>query len=261
MIVEAANQLGETVLFNKLKRLREKQTDQASKMPSLPEDLTDPWAILEIFLETNRFKQIYQKATEIFQQSVSGGKEFRIKKERFAGRIFQDLAYSYISWQIAQTESSKMLLSPELTMEFYQYLYRDFLGQKLNTYPFDLTGLENISVPDGMVIEDQRIDGLYEYTLRRISQPFIDCKNSLLSKNREMFSGFKPEAGLTVVMPESQSGLNLKRAKIIQLPFTRDDFGKFTVWIYNNFLPKKQDLTLDEMQHYYFSSKVTVTDL
>lgn len=239
MIVEAANQLGEAVLFNKLKRLEAKQADQALEMPSLPEDLTDPKAILEIFLETNRFKQIYQKATEIFQQPMSG-KELQMKKEYFAGRMFQDLAYSYISWQMAQTESSKVLLSPELTMEFYQYLYRDFLGEKLDTFPFDLTGLENISVPDGIVIEDQRIDGLYEYTLRRISQQFIDHKNSSLSLDRENFSGFKPEAGVTVVMPESQSGLKLKRAKIIQLPFTRDDFGKFTAWLYSPFISARR---------------------
>ncbi len=247
MIVEAANQLGETVLFNKLKRLREKQTDQGLEMPSLPEDLTDPKAILEIFLETNRFKQIYQKATEIFQQPMRG-REFQGKKAYFAGRIFQDLAYIYISWQMAQTESSKVLLSPELTLEFYKYLYGDFLGERVDTSPFGLTGLENKSVPDGMVVDDQRIDGLYEYTLRRISQPFIDSKNYSLYLDRNIFSGFEPGVGLTVVMPEGQSDLNLKKAEIIQLPFTRGDFGKFTAWLYNNFLPKEQDLTLNEMR-------------
>lgn len=250
MIIEAANQyqLGEVVLFNELKRLRERQMRRVLKMPSLPEDLTDPKAILEIFLKTNRFKQIYQKATEIFQQSMSK-KEFQMIKGQFAGRIFQDLAYIYISWQMAQIESSKVLLSPELTMEFYRYLYKDFLGEKLDTSLFDLTGLKNISIPDGMVVDDQRIGGLYEYTLRRVSQQFIDSKNYSLYLDRNMFSGFEPEVGLTVVMPEGQSDLNLKKAKIIQLPFTRGDFGEFTAWLYNNFLPKEQDLTLNEMHH------------
>lgn len=246
MIIEAANQLGEAVLFSELKRLREKQI--ALEMPRLPGDLTNPKAILEIFLETKRFEEIYRKATEIFQQSM-GREELQVKKGRFAGRIFQDLAYIYISWQMSQIESSKVLLSPELTMEFYRYLYRDFLGKKLVTFPFDLTGLKNISVPDGMVVCNQRIGGLYEYTLKRVSQGFINSKNSLLYLNRSRFSGFEPEAGLTVVMPEGQLELNLKKAEIIQLPFTRGDFGKFTAWLYNNFLPKEQDLTLDEMQY------------
>jgi len=248
MVIEAAGQLGEAVLFSELKRLRERQTDQVLKMPRLPGDLTNSKAILKFFLETKRFKEIYQKATEIFQQSMSR-EELQMKKGRFAGRIFQDLAYIYISWQMAQIESSKVLLSPELTMEFYQYLSRDFLGKKLDTFPFGLTGMKNKLVPDGIVVCNQRIGGLYEYTLRRVSQQYIDSKNSSLYFNRKMFSGFEPEAGLTVVMPEGQSDLNLKKAEIIRLPFTRGDFGKFTVWLYSNFLPKEQDLTLDEMQY------------
>lgn len=246
MIIEAANQLGEAVLFSELKKLREKQI--ALEMPRLPGDLTSSKAILKFFLETKIFKEIYQAATEIFQQSMSR-EELQMKKGRFAGRIFQDLAYIYISWQMAQIESNKVLLSPELTMEFYQYLSRDFLGKRLNIFPFGLTGLKNVPVPDGMVVCNQRIGGLYEYTLKRVSQQYIDSKNNSLYFDRKMFSGFEPEAGLTVVMPEGQSDLNLKKAEIIQLPFSRGDFGEFTTWLYSNFLPKEQDLTLDEMQY------------
>lgn len=107
--------------------------------------------LLERYRLTPLFEKLDQEAVRQFSDAdtttlVDLG-------HRFAGRLFEDLAY----FQLAQAQSEDtLLLSPNRTSSLFQALYPDEEKYPRMQDPFGGISIKGITVPDGLIVWEQK---------------------------------------------------------------------------------------------------------
>jgi hypothetical protein len=155
-------------------------------------------------------------------QQVSRREIDHFETGAFYGRLYQDVVY----WALSLGDPAPLvpgLLNPEVTLEYFHHLYPD---KKIIPNNFGLESIENVSVPDGLVFNQDgvTIADVYEYTLRRPLDVFNKKVNAFY-RHIDNFPGLFNTAGLVFCVPrdtDTKSILGLSdRIDVIELPFSR----------------------------------------
>jgi len=189
--------------------------------------------ILDEFKKSKRFRQVFNEATNYVFSHIINGNRKKVM-EKFAGKLFQDLAYHFLA---SKQLSYHTLLSPEKTLEFYKKLYPTKPEVK---HIFRLTSLDGISVPDGMLIEErgdiEYVIAICEYTLAGNEQKF-KAKDTGFSIDKKNFEQLFGDANLLFVMPKGYYDGTMRNTgiEIVQMPFTHKQFRNFFDGIYKHY--------------------------
>ena len=181
-------------------------------------------------MRSGRFQEVYGEAVAYNLISHTDD-EFHSFERELAGRLFQDLAYSVLA---GRNYPSAIVLSPEKTLEFYRALYP---SRRLNKENFGLDSLLGITVPDGLIVQEQggfmHIAAVCEYTLMRDYYYFsskYDGFESHSEKNKRLLGG----SCLRFVVPNDEPFPAIARytgVEFMGMPFNRWQFGKFMEYL------------------------------
>ncbi len=203
--------------------------------------------VFKDFKKSERFKQAYRGAVRYHLVPRTEDELLENRKD-FVGRLYQDLAY--LVFASKQTGFS-VLLSQERTSEFYKTLYPD---AKEVQWPYGITSLQGISVPDGLLVEehdgDKSILAVVEYTLTGSSH-YLEEKFHAVCIAKDRFPTLFSDASLLFVMPKNRVMPRiLKRGDIElqELPFTHLQFRDFIDGVYEFYRSSGESATLKEFQ-------------
>ena len=101
--------------------------------------------ILEDFMKAGGFEPIYHKAARDCQLPMKQ-EDIESFKERFAARVFEQIAYFFML-----NSGIGLVTSPLETFDFYRWLYPK------NQLIFNVLGFDSIrgvTVPDGLLVEE-----------------------------------------------------------------------------------------------------------
>jgi len=204
--------------------------------------------LLRWYKATDRFKEVYKEASK-FELTPKTDEERDGNRGYLAGRTFQDLAYFYLVKREIAEGSSRVILSPEQTLEFWKSI---FPKRKVAQNPFSTNSIMGIHVPDGMIIDpvDQRVIALCEYSLTNNHESIRKRTLGIaLAKNDipEIGTG----ARFVMVTPKSyQIGNGFD--EYIKLPFGHSQYRDFVNGIYGHYQTFKHSkdgaATLDDIQ-------------
>ena len=205
-------------------------------------------SLLEAYLGSERFEQAYN-ATRNYLLMPRTDKELEEIRKRFAGRLYEDLAYIFMANEEFQ---SGVILSPERAFEFYRAMYPN---KDIIEHPFGSNSLKGISVPDGIAVrENEGIDsivGVCEYTLSGHRGIFQD-KYEWFNARKRNFPGLFSNAQLLFVVPNKTSLLGAAKGRnqvrFNKMPFTHEQFRNFIDKVYCYLAPEDMDATLAEIQ-------------
>lgn len=227
-----------------ISRLIEEQRGELDrrKFPNRP--LNTRKKIFSWFKESSVFEEIYQEALS-FNTLPRTGQEIQINLDHLAGRIFEEMAYSYLS---NIQSPARLVLSPQKTRLFFEGLF----SQKLIPHSYGLDSLPT-PPPDGLIIES--LDGKHkfavfcEYTLfvrRSKFEKKIEQFNQIQS---DLFPDLFADASLLFVLPKTPSSLRLPDVAVERLPFTPQQFRSYTYgFLFKHFQKDNWSATLDDIQ-------------
>lgn len=217
------------------KRLR-KILEYVPQVPDKDGTLDDKVKLFDRFIEAGGFYPIYMRTMHDLARPMTDENIVNFEK-RFAALLYERLAYFYM-----QHRDIGPVLSPEDTRDFFQWLHPGAIMRRDN---FGFDSLMGITVPDGLVLEEQR--GLYrpilvcEYTCSSDPAYFaakFDAFNIQGRKISEVFG----ESQQLLVVPQG-----LDPAKIVQhpdfavefAPFNRRDLRKFADELFSATVPER----------------------
>jgi hypothetical protein len=158
--------------------------------------------------------------------------KLKIPAEAYAGRIFEETAFRFLSTHLPQPSN---LLSPYDTFLVYRRLYPKAPVVASST---DSYALRRVTVPDGLLYnpwkepggDGGQLTGVYEYTIRQHppykQRPYMLKKIHGFKLSRNQYPEVFSHADLRFVLPADTkvpSGIT-GEAKIVRLPFSREEF-------------------------------------
>lgn len=198
--------------------------------------------LLADFKKTPNFWQTYREAVRYFA-IPRGQQEMAMLSGRFAGRLFQEIAY--LSAANASAKTGEVVLCSDRTLHFYETLFPD--RPKL-VDPFDVGTIDGVSVPDGLSLGvDGRILTVWEYSLRGDYNYFAGKMEYFTIDARrypELFGGAELKFVTPTFLENKPYGYTF-----FELPFAHGQLRDFKDSIYFHFRPDGMDsATLDEIQ-------------
>ena len=240
----------ETLLFPLAARvsildLANQQREKRGSQPPLPDNLASRKEIFTWFKQSEAFRQIYTQAQRYFSVPRTKG-EVELCRSDVAGEVFQQIAFAYLSQKLSATQT---LLSPMTTFDLYhRNLYP---GKKVVRHKIGTPSLLGISVPDGLLVENEpfglKIVAAVEYTLKRKRDAFHE-KIYYFAFSKLKFPDLFAESCLLFVTPtfsESPPLIPQGKAELRQLPFTHPQFRNFSNWFYEGYRPYQDVLIPD----------------
>ena len=214
-----------------LNRLLIEQKAELGKTPFAPESFDRRKPVLAKFISSSRFREIYDQAMR-FHLMPHTDEELEEYRNRFAGRLFEELAYSFLS---GREFPGRIVLSPERTLNVYMAFYPG-MPVAYNLFGASIGG---ISVPDGIMFEAhdgiERIVAVCEYTLFGHPSNF-ETTYEAFNKDKGHFKQTFADANLVFIVPKEPhvpSRIRYNRAvKVQELPFVRSQFRDFVDNVY-----------------------------
>lgn len=226
-----------------IRRLIEEQRRELDrrKFPNRP--LNTRKKIFTWFKESSVFEEIYQEALN-FNAEPRSDQQIQINLKHLAGRIFEEMAYSYLS---NIQSPARLILSPQKTRLFFKGL----LSQQPIVNPYGLDSLPT-PPPDGLIIES--LDGKHKFAV--FCEYTLFVRRSRFEKKIEQFnqiqSDFFPDlfadASLLFVLPRTTCSLHFSGVEIESLPFTPRQFRNYIDGLYQRFQKDSRSATLDDIQ-------------
>ncbi len=238
---------GDSPVVGKLIDLTQEAQLDMDKLRAL--DLSSRKNLLRWYKTTDRFAEIYQEALK-FELTPRTDEERNENRNYLAGRVFQDLAYFFLVRREIEERSSRVILSPEQTLEFWKSI---FPKKQVAQNPFSTGSLMGIHVPDGMVVDpvDHRVIALCEYSLTR-SDESIKKRTLGIALARNDIPEIGTGARFVMVTPRSYyNGIGFDEN--IKLPIEHSQFKNFVDGIYQHYQTFKYGdedgaATLDDIQ-------------
>lgn len=218
--------------------------DQAADL-----DLNSWKALRDWHKQTGGFSKAYNEAMR-YTFAPHTQEDLNWLRDHFAGKMFQDIAFT--SCALSQPQDC-ILLSPEKTLEFWEKLYPK---NRVIKSPFGLDSIEGISVPDGMVVNEQNdISEAYEYTLS-IRREYFSRSSDAFKISKGDFPELFENTPLVFVAPK-----HLYSRHTTQMPFTQLQFRVFMDDIYEHYMADRDySLTLNEIGEWSRAEKNNVLD-
>lgn len=225
--------------------LATRQRKKRESQPPLPDNLASRKEIFSWFKKTEAIRQIYTQALR-YSVVPRTEREIEVCRAEIAGEVFQQIAFAYLSQRLA---ADQILLSPERTFDLYHKNL--FPGKKVVRHPIGTPSLLGISVPDGLLVENEpfglRIAAAVEYTL---DGRWVYFQNKIVhfKGDQEKFPSLFQNSQLLFVTPTfkaNQPAIPQGEAELRRLPFSHRQFRHFSNWFYGDYRPYQDVLIPD----------------
>lgn len=170
-----------------------------------------------------------------------------------AGRIFEDLAYSYLS---QRQGNSTVLLSPALTSEFVVGLeLKRNPEAHVHKYPFSHPTVSGIYVPDGIAVRNingtPKITAVYEYKAGAERERWVDNSINGFDNLKGDFGFLFHHAQFVVVTPHNSSLSKIIKDyltidQLVTLPLDNTDLRSFVDGVYK-FSPEGENPSFESL--------------
>lgn len=205
--------------------------------------------LLRWYKTTDRFTEVYNEALK-FELTLRTDEERDESRRVLAGRTFQDLAYFSLVRREIEEGSSRVILSPEQTLEFWKSI---FPKKQVAQNPFSTGSLMGVHVPDGMIVDPvgHRVIALCEYSLTNMGGS-IRRRTLGVALAKETIPEIGTGARFVMVTPRSSQN-KIGFDENIQLPLSHSQFRDFVNGIYGHYQTFKHGdkdgaATLDDIQ-------------
>lgn len=246
MAIETLPQARSEEIFATLHQIVvEQQAELQAENP--PSSFETRKQLLSWYKQGSRFKNLFKEAVRYNLLPLTDEEAQRIE-HRLAGGIFQDISFYTL---VSRQSDNRVLVSPERTLQFFQVL---FPHAQLMEYPFHISSLMGISVPDGLIIKgvenDQpRITTVCEFTATG-KRKVLESKYLGFQIDRDKYHQFFADAKLLFVTPQGYHSnfISYKGAELEEVPFRYDQLRDFVDTIYYHYSPDPDGAALADMQ-------------
>lgn len=224
----------------------EQRFEQESTQP-LDFDTSSRRALFAWYKTTDAFRIAYQELVRCCLMPRTNDELNRFR-DCFAGRVYQDMAHAVLASR--QSDLGGVLLSPKTTLELYQKLYPH---APLCKDPFRLGSLEGISVPDGVVIGEDRgrkdVVVVCEYTASGRKDPKEYYSHFQMQK-KHFPEVFAQDSYLLFVVPKEGGLLRkiIEGVRFEAMPFNHSQLRDFIDGIYKSYSPDDYAGTVDDVR-------------
>lgn len=188
MSAELRNLVQPEIIRGKLGQLVGKQK---AELAFLVGGATGRKELLMAFGLSGRLERIYREGVAIFAVPMSD-EEFQDRMSNLAGGVLGELCF------INEAAKAETVLSPGNTLEFYEFL---FPGRRVINNAFSLGAINGISVPDGLLVDDDFIvRKVYEYTANGMPDYYREKTRHFEGRKRD-FPDIFGESELRFIRP------------------------------------------------------------
>jgi len=222
-----------------------------------PEDLEDPIQVFALYEATQDYSELIHqlaKGDSLYVDSRSA--------EIIHGKIHEDIGFLVFAAKML-LDHQKIVLSPTRTVEVFRKI---FPGHRLTKGDIGRSSLNNISVPDGLVLKWNdydgvwEIDGYVEYTTTtgKLNEEHAQITANALdiqSRRGDTKQVYRPNTTLYWVEPRNFNDSDLAIQSFYSplhlefLPYTRDELGKFAYKMLTKGVDKSRQPAVAQISH------------
>ena len=182
--------------------------------------------LMSWFKKSTSFRRVYEEAVD--KAIILEQEKIPIFERELAGGLYESMSHHYFT---SLQPPDRVVVSPNNTLNFFRWIYsnREVLSQD-----FDLSSIEGIGVPDGLLIEKAngiyRVIAICEYTLHGRKE-YMESKHHNFREQQRKYPYIFQNSGLIMVTPKESNISSIchkfQETSSVEMPFTHKQYRDF----------------------------------